>query len=407
MVKMSIVFNESYFSNKGNYMYIPDEHYVGLQLRKESGGEVMLGFATPVAKDKAYSKRKSTVDSWSKNYQNQMAKSDPRREGKVLPNTLSAGFEIARSVRRSGWNGGNVVWRVVDPRGFELEVSSANLASILDCSTVVNGVIQERCIWGRDGANNILVPEDSEPYREFVKLTQLKDQAASKAIGVRDLKPGNMITLESGEVVEYMGKFYCVKHEYLDTMDEFERRRGAGSAWDRVVERFVYKTNIKPDGRQSGVELVSRLKVANIVDGDRVVDIKDNAKYINEKECTRRFGNYIYVSATKLTAKDIKLTVEEVDAAEAIADVRSKETYEPHPFYFCLNSAGDRLKVKESYGGLRYLPFILYETGSYKVHARDLNYRTSYMMPESSLPNLKWYKIVMHYGSDQVDQVRS
>jgi hypothetical protein len=53
-------------------MYIPEDHYVGLQLRKENhtkdengkwiGTDVMLGFATPLSTDKAFTKRQATVD---------------------------------------------------------------------------------------------------------------------------------------------------------------------------------------------------------------------------------------------------------------------------------------------------------------------------------------------------------
>ena len=122
-------------------IYIPEKHYVGFQHRNE-GDQIVLGFATPYATDSAFKKRKSTVDSWANGYMNMKAKDPNRRQTEILDNELMSGFEIARSVRSHGWNGGNVLWRIADPRGFELEISSANLASILDCATVINGVIQ-------------------------------------------------------------------------------------------------------------------------------------------------------------------------------------------------------------------------------------------------------------------------
>lgn len=401
-------------------MYIPEDHYVGLQLRQENhvkdehgqwvGTDVMLGFATPVADDKAYEKRKATVDSWANNYQNTMTKDDPRRIGQVYPNKLAHGFEIAKSVRRSGWNGGNVVWRIVDPRGFELEISSANLASILDCSTIVDGVIQEPCIWGRDGANNILLPEDSEPYQEFVKLTQLKDQAESKAVSVKDLKPGNIITLVSGEVVEYMGKFYCVKHEYLDGMDPTERRRGAGSSWNKVVERYAYQTSNMDKWNSTGIELVSRLKVANVVNAKRTSNIDSYAWKINDMECSKKFGDYIYVTPYKLTSSDIHLTVEEADPTEAIAAVTIKDRdreYVPAPFYFGQNQRQDKLVVGNNWSGrITSVPFTLYNDGAYTIAARDLSYSSVSGLSPESLIELKWFKIVMHYGGHTTDKVR-
>lgn len=399
-------------------MYIPENHYVGLQLRKENhvkndagkwvGTDVMLGFATPVASDKAYEKRKATVDSWAKNYQNAMANDDPRRAGQVYPNELAPGFEIAKSVRRSGWNGGNVVWRIVDPRGFELEIPSANLASILDCSTVVNGVIQERCIWGRDGSTNILLPENSEPYQEFVKLTQLKDQAESKVVSVKDLKPGNIITLASGEVVEYLGKFYCVKHEYLDTMDPIERRRGAGSSWNKVVERYAYRTSNLKQWNSTGIDLVSKLKVANVVDATKLTDIKANADVINDTECSKKFGDYIYVTPHKLTPADIFLTIEEADSGEAITAVTIKtRDYLPAPFYFGQNQKQENLIFGNNWSGqITWVPSTLHADGSYTVSAQDLSHKSVRGLSQESLTKLKWFKVVMHYGNYTTDKVR-
>jgi hypothetical protein len=68
---------------------------------------------------------------------------------RTFDNESLSGFQLTKSVRRVYWGGGNVVWRVLDPRGFELEISSSNLARILDCSTISKGVIMDSCIWGR------------------------------------------------------------------------------------------------------------------------------------------------------------------------------------------------------------------------------------------------------------------
>lgn len=401
-------------------MHIPEEHYVGIQLRKENhvkdergqwvGEDIILGFATPVSNDAAFKKRKDTVDNWARGYQNKMDKDDDRRKGKNYPNVLAHGFEIAKSVRRSGWSGGNVVWRVIDPRGFELEIPSANLASILDCSTVVNGVIQERCIWGRDGSTNVLLPENSEPYREFVKLTQLKNQAEAKTVTVKDIAPGNIITLINGEVVEYLGKFYCIKHEYLDHEDPATRRRGAGSSWNKVVERFAYKTNNKEKWNATGIELVSKLKVANVVDATKCTDINDNAALINDTECTKRFGEFIFVSPTKLTTKDIKLTVEEVPTDEAIAAVTVRErdrTYVPTRFYFGRNQSNEKFFVTKSYDDrLLYVPCSIDPAGSYSITAHDVAYRQVSGVTEDKLRTLTWYKVTMHFGDHATDMVR-
>jgi hypothetical protein len=96
-----------------------------------------LGFATPYEPNlKAYEKRKSTIDSWVRSYYTTPVKIEPI----IIDNVPLDNFKIAESVRRVYWGGGNVVWRIQDPRGFELEISSANLARIIDCVTIQHGV---------------------------------------------------------------------------------------------------------------------------------------------------------------------------------------------------------------------------------------------------------------------------
>src|SRR5574343_534640 len=82
----------------------------------------------------------------------QLVDANNKFKPRIIDNTPQIGFQFTKSVRRTYWGGGNVVWRVLDPRGFELEISSANLARIMDCSCIKEGVIEEPCVWGRSGA---------------------------------------------------------------------------------------------------------------------------------------------------------------------------------------------------------------------------------------------------------------
>lgn len=190
---------------------IPDSHYVGYHRQAAVVSDLPLGFATPYATDAAFEKRKDTVDSWaSQQYRWGNNKDVPPLEAQILPNVLQEGFTIAKSVRRHGWNGGNVVWRVEDPRGFELEISSANFAKIVDCTTIVNGVIQGKCVWGREGASNVLLPENSEPYQSAVHATAIKKAGT---ISVKDIRPGSVVTLSTTAVAIYLGSLYVTGYD--------------------------------------------------------------------------------------------------------------------------------------------------------------------------------------------------
>lgn len=179
---------------------IPEKHFVGL--RETAGNNVPLGFATPYGTDAAALKRQATVVSWADN-------SSPPI---ILDNTLMTGFKIAQSIRRhSSWGKGNVVWRIEDPRGFELEISSPNFAAIVDCCTITNGVIEGACVWGREGANNVLLPEASEPYQAAVRQTVRKN---SKKIGVSSINPGALVRLVDGSEVLFLGTYHILCSEF-------------------------------------------------------------------------------------------------------------------------------------------------------------------------------------------------
>ncbi len=80
-----------------------------------------------------------------------------------------------------------------------VEIPTDNLATLLHHTTVVKGVVQEACVWGREGNNHILLPVNSEPY--LITLDQM-DTLSNKLISVKDLKVGDWV------------KFFEDKNEY-------------------------------------------------------------------------------------------------------------------------------------------------------------------------------------------------
>ena len=120
------------------------------------------------------------------------------------------GFKMGNSVRHGyGWGQGNVKWRIQDPRGFELEISSPNFAQIISFCTIEKGEILEECIWARLGKDNILVPVDSDVYRASARNTERMAKKAS----MRDLKIGDTAILHNGDEGVYYGTFYVTSVE--------------------------------------------------------------------------------------------------------------------------------------------------------------------------------------------------
>lgn len=221
---------------------IPKQHYVTIQYRKDASTESgLLGFSSPYTKDAAFEKRRATQESWAYGGYGHQFEIDA--DGSITPlptakidtmalfttkcypqihdNTPTAGFEIAKSVRRSGgWGGsGNVVWRIADPRGFELEIGSENFAKVLDCTTIVNGVIQGECVWGRDSGKNVLLPVVSDVYQAAFTLTE----KTNNKVSLKEVKVGDIVEILSSNVADddqtcqYLGKYFFVSPEQADS----------------------------------------------------------------------------------------------------------------------------------------------------------------------------------------------
>lgn len=77
---------------------------------------------------------------------------------KVWENNPLTGFKILTFVSR--YSTSNKVWRVLDPRGVVFEISTAVFADIVANSTIINGVIQEPCLW--EGNKNLKVWKNAD-----------------------------------------------------------------------------------------------------------------------------------------------------------------------------------------------------------------------------------------------------
>ena len=121
-------------------------------------------------------------------------------DGKTIENLPTKNIYVASSVSR--WSTSNKLFRVKDPRGFTVEIPTDNLATLLQYTTVINGVIQEECVWGRYGGSHILLPVNSEPYNR-AKATL--DVLENKLISIKDIKVGDWVKF-FGDSNEY---YFC------------------------------------------------------------------------------------------------------------------------------------------------------------------------------------------------------
>ena len=172
-----------------------EKMYVGFQRARYHNSETprLLGFAVPQGTTKAEKNRMSTVDRWS-------GKEEPSR---VIDNKPSRGFKLLEVVSR--YSTSNKLFRVLDPRGFELEISSDNLLELAMNSTIVKGEIVEECVWAQH--NGVyLMPTSDERYKFWVKgLNKPKSKIEA---GKYYVNVGNLLS-----VFRFEGIFH---HTYLD-----------------------------------------------------------------------------------------------------------------------------------------------------------------------------------------------
>lgn len=156
---------------------------------------VPLGFAAPYENNAACKKRQQTIQNWA----------GAGAVFKVIENVPREGFKITDDIKRHGYFGsGDVVFRVEDPDGFELEIQSQNLMAIIANADILKGgVIQGKCCWGREGARNILLHESSEEYKSAF-------QRAETIVPIRDgINIGDTVVMMDGVCATYLGRYWA------------------------------------------------------------------------------------------------------------------------------------------------------------------------------------------------------
>ena len=118
-----------------------------------------------------------------------------------------------------GWYGSKTVWTVVDPRGFKTNISSSNITSIFGCGSISKGLIQDRCVWGYDSGEMILIPESSDVYIDAQENTELLDSK----VNIRTVELGSKVTLKSKVEAYYLGSYFAFMEK--DNWDSSTRNK--------------------------------------------------------------------------------------------------------------------------------------------------------------------------------------
>ena len=186
----------------------------------ETGKDKDLAYMTHTEGKKAFEKRQETGRSWA---EGRYYKDTTKYTEATIANTPQSGFLVAECVSRQKTS--NKLFRVRDPRGFVVEIPSANLLELLLVSQIHKGVIMEPCIWAREGANHYLVPVSDEEYQATLGRESARDEMVSYA----KLEVGDIVRfdVEREEEHTYLGRTKATFH-----IKEYQKKI-KGKGWRR------------------------------------------------------------------------------------------------------------------------------------------------------------------------------
>ena len=144
------------------------------------------------------------------------------------------GFVLNKKVGgyKSDWNFRQAYCRVYDPRGFEFEITIPNLLYILENANSIKGKgLEGKFIYGWDGKDLVLLPEEAPEYKEMVEFTENLSLKVSR----KDLKVGGIYLTSSGEKVTFLAE--------SPTYNDDNVKIGGNSLWFHNEGYYPFQTH--------------------------------------------------------------------------------------------------------------------------------------------------------------------
>lgn len=139
---------------------------------------------------------------------------NPKVPTEEYENIPTEGFKFFKQANRFSYNRfcsyRNVALEVQDPRGWVFEISHNNLAWIIDNCNINKGVIDGEFVYGWDGKDRVLIPCESDTYKELVEYSEKVN--GQQFIQPNDFKPFHIYKSRQGETMMYVGRFDVYKH---------------------------------------------------------------------------------------------------------------------------------------------------------------------------------------------------
>lgn len=220
-------------------------------------------------------------------------------------NEPTSGFVLNKGVggARGSWSSSNVrneYIRIYDPRGFEFEISVANLLFILtECNAYKGKGIEGEFVYAWDGTELILLPVGCAEYKASTEFTALK----SMKVGKKDMKEGLTYQHKDTQKLVYMGRLKIRDFDKVWGSQEtqllmVEPSQPRHVFWDLDAEKWHFERGFT--------------KLANIADS----------------ECHVEFANlHTEFTKSKYASKSGKLVLSPISLADVVADSNNQSWF--------------------------------------------------------------------------------
>jgi uncharacterized protein (DUF2132 family) len=187
-----------------NKLFVPKKIRVGFQNRS---GTYTKKLAYVIYYDnKNVLRKEKSWNSWRDNKIDPITYDNVPTEGFVLNKNVGGARESY------GWNARNEYVRIFDPRGFEFEISIANLLFILQETNSIKGKgLEGEFVYCWDRADLVLLPVSCQEYKDSLSFTNTpKKKFSAKTLKVGftyQAKTNSSYRSINNDVLTYMGKF--------------------------------------------------------------------------------------------------------------------------------------------------------------------------------------------------------
>ena len=199
---------------------------------------------------------------------------------------------------------------IKDPRGFSFNISVENFFELMDYININHKIIESECIWAKEKQQYILIPVESEIYKEAVNSTE---RMSAGLIKEKNLKLYQTYETNKGNKIVYLGKKIIGSWKPVFVHVYFQDYINYSSTCPKVIKelenpRIVYKPqNLFKDMYDEDCKL-DLIPTNNRRESNFIIMKSGNKFYFTNTKDSRQGPDYFYLMEQLPTnIKNIKI----------------------------------------------------------------------------------------------------